>query len=133
MKSNATTEPTSAPHLDRPGLLSTERTALGVELPASAKVEVSAPPVSGWAGMLSRSLHHATTSGQDRGQAAKTVLNLDAVWQLVGAIGLGTAVGYGLDLHFGTTPWALLSGAGLGGVVGFIAFFGAVRRQGKPR
>jgi ATP synthase protein I len=57
----------------------------------------------------------------------------DAAWQLVAAVGLGAGVGYALDRRLGTAPWALVVGALLGSVAGFVAFFRSVLRQGNSR
>ena len=51
---------------------------------------------------------------------------IDASWQLVGAVGLCTAAGYFADRHFGTTPWLLVAGAGLGFAAGMFTFFRVV-------
>lgn len=53
----------------------------------------------------------------------------DAVWQLVGALGVGLAAGYALDRRYGTGPRWVLVGAGVGMVMGFIAFFRTVMRK----
>jgi F0F1-type ATP synthase assembly protein I len=40
-------------------------------------------------------------------------------YTLIGAIVLLGGIGYGLDLWWGTSPWLLLGGLGLGLIVGF--------------
>jgi F0F1-type ATP synthase assembly protein I len=59
-----------------------------------------------------------------------TQVYLDAVWQLVGGVGLGVAVGYWLDKRFHTSPWLLVVGSMLGMTAGFVALF---RSMGSKR
>ena len=48
---------------------------------------------------------------------------------LMGSVGLGTAVGYGLDRWLGhTVMWMLITGAVIGIAVGFVGFFRQVLR-----
>ena len=48
---------------------------------------------------------------------------LDAVWSLIGSVGVWTAVGLWLDRKLGTAPWLVVVGS-LGGMgVGFYVFF----------
>lgn len=58
---------------------------------------------------------------------------LDASWQLVGAVGLWTLVGWWLDKKFGTGPWLLVVGAVLGMGLGFYLFFRSLTAIGKPK
>lgn len=58
---------------------------------------------------------------------------IDASWQLVGAVGLGSLAGWWLDKKFGTTPWLLVGCALLGIAVGFYAFFKALMTLGKKK
>ncbi len=65
----------------------------------------------------------------------------EAYRQLAPFMGLGTELaasvagmtllGYFLDGHFGTSPWLLLTGAGVGLVGGFYNFFKEVQKLGK--
>src|SRR4051812_36155699 len=48
---------------------------------------------------------------------------IDASWQLAGAVGLGTLLGWWLDKKAGTSPWLLVGGALFGIGVGFYLFF----------
>ena len=48
---------------------------------------------------------------------------IDASWQLAGAVGLGTALGWWLDKKLHTGPWLLVGGALFGVGVGFYLFF----------
>jgi len=48
---------------------------------------------------------------------------IDASWQLAGAVGLGTLLGWWLDKKLGTGPWLLVSGALFGIGLGFYLFF----------
>jgi F0F1-type ATP synthase assembly protein I len=56
---------------------------------------------------------------------------IDASWQLVGSVALGTLLGWWLDKKFATSPWLLVSGALFGIGVGFYAFFKALTALGK--
>ncbi|MBS2020983.1 MAG: AtpZ/AtpI family protein [Deltaproteobacteria bacterium] len=56
---------------------------------------------------------------------------LDASWQLVGATGAWTFLGFWLDRFFGTRPWLLVGGAMLGMSLGFYLFFRALLALGK--
>lgn len=56
---------------------------------------------------------------------------IDASWQLVGAVGLGSLAGWWADKKLGTTPWLLVTGALLGIGTGFYAFFKALTALGK--
>ena len=47
---------------------------------------------------------------------------IDASWQLAGAVGLGTLLGWWLDKKLGTGPWLLVSGALFGIGLGFYLF-----------
>jgi ATP synthase protein I len=58
---------------------------------------------------------------------------LDASWQLIGAVGLWTAVGYFLDRKLGTKPWLLVVGSLLGMALGFYLFFRALLALGKRK
>jgi F0F1-type ATP synthase assembly protein I len=58
---------------------------------------------------------------------------VDAVWQLVGAVGVGTLGGYFLDKHWDTTPWMLLAGAVVGMAAGMTAFIRNTLRIGGTR
>ncbi len=53
---------------------------------------------------------------------------LSAVWQFTGAVFFLSAVGYGLDQAFNTTPWGLVVGGLVGGAVGFYSFVRSVNR-----
>lgn len=50
---------------------------------------------------------------------------LDAVWKLVGGVGLGVLSGYFLDRIFSTKPLFLLGLSLLGGAIGFYGFIRA--------
>ena len=54
---------------------------------------------------------------------------------LIGSVGLGTGIGYGLDRWLGhTVMWLLITGAVIGIVVGFVGFFAQVlRADAHPR
>ncbi len=56
---------------------------------------------------------------------------IDASWQLVGAVGLGSLLGWWLDKKLGTNPWLLVAGSLLGIGTGFYAFFKALTSLGK--
>ena len=56
---------------------------------------------------------------------------LDASWQLAGAVGLGTLLGWWLDKKLGTRPWLLVAGALLGIGLGFYLFFKILMNLGK--
>lgn len=58
---------------------------------------------------------------------------LDASWQLAGAVGLWTGVGYLVDERFGTRPWGIIGGAVLGMGLGFYLFFRAMLALGKKK
>ena len=58
---------------------------------------------------------------------------LDASWQLIGSVGLWTAVGYFLDRKLGTRPWLLVGGSVLGMGLGFYLFFRALLALGKRK
>ena len=58
---------------------------------------------------------------------------IDASWQLVGSVGLGTLAGWWLDKKLGTGPWLLVGGALLGIGIGFYAFFKALTVLGKKK
>jgi F0F1-type ATP synthase assembly protein I len=55
----------------------------------------------------------------------------DAVWQLVGGVGLGVGGGYFLDGRLHTTPWCMVAGSVLGMTVGFIGFFRSITKASK--
>lgn len=57
----------------------------------------------------------------------------DAVWQLVGGVGMGVGGGYGLDRWLHTKPWFLVAGSVLGMTVGFIGFFRSITQAGKRK
>src|SRR3954465_16092955 len=48
---------------------------------------------------------------------------IDASWQLAGAVGLGTLLGWWLDKKLGTGPWLLVCGSIFVIGVGFYLFF----------
>lgn len=58
---------------------------------------------------------------------------LDASWQLIGAVGLWSLVGWYLDGKLHTTPWLLVTGAVLGVALGFYLFFRSLMAIGKKR
>jgi ATP synthase protein I len=56
---------------------------------------------------------------------------IDASWQLAGAVGLGTLLGWWLDRKLGTSPWCLVGGALFGIGIGFYMFFKILMNLGK--
>ena len=54
----------------------------------------------------------------------------DAVWQLVGGVGLGVGGGYAVDRWLHTAPWGMVVGSVLGMTTGFIGFFRSITRAG---
>jgi ATP synthase protein I len=56
---------------------------------------------------------------------------IDASWQLAGAVGLGTLLGWWLDKKLATGPWLLVSGALFGIGLGFYLFFKILANIGK--
>lgn len=64
--------------------------------------------------------------------AKQTQPIFDAVWMLVGGVGMGLVAGYGLDHWLHLTPWGLVGGAVLGIIAGFIGFFQRISKLGKP-
>ena len=58
---------------------------------------------------------------------------LAASWQLTGAVGAWTAIGWGADKLFHTQPWLLVGGAVLGMGLGFYLFFKALADIGKGK
>ena len=64
-------------------------------------------------GKLTRSLENLQTTVQKAGPAASIS------YSLIGAIGVMTAVGYGLDKWLGTWPWLLIGGMLFGVASGF--------------
>ena len=56
---------------------------------------------------------------------------IDASWQLAGAVGLGTLLGWWLDGKLGTSPWCLVGGALSGIGIGFYLFFKILMNLGK--
>jgi len=58
---------------------------------------------------------------------------IDASWQLVGSVALGTLLGWWLDKKLGTNPWLLVVGSLFGIGIGFYAFFKAVLAMGKKK
>lgn len=58
---------------------------------------------------------------------------LDASWQLVGSVGLWTAVGWFADHKLHTEPWLLVSGAVIGMGLGFYLFFKSVLAIGRKK
>ena len=58
---------------------------------------------------------------------------IDASWQLVGSVALGTLLGWWGDKKLGTNPWLLVAGALFGIGAGFYAFFEAVIAMGKKK
>ena len=57
----------------------------------------------------------------------------DAVWQLVGGVGVGVGGGYGLDRWLHTTPWPLVAGSVLGMAGGFIGFFRTITQASRRK
>lgn len=53
---------------------------------------------------------------------------LNAVWQFTGSALFGVGVGYGVDQHWGTTPWGLIVGGVVGSGAGFYAFIRSTNR-----
>lgn len=53
---------------------------------------------------------------------------LDAVWQLIGGVGVGTLVGWALDRWLDTSPWLLVALSMLGMAAGFVGFFSGLSR-----
>ena len=64
-------------------------------------------------GKLTRSLENLQTTVEKAGPAATIS------YSLIGAIGVMTAVGYGLDKWLGTWPWLLIGGMLFGVATGF--------------
>ncbi len=58
---------------------------------------------------------------------------LDASWQLAGAVGVGTLLGWWLDRKLGTSPWLLVGGSLFGIGVGFYLFFKILMNLGKDK
>ena len=58
---------------------------------------------------------------------------IDASWQLAGAVGLWSLVGYFADKKLGTGPWLLVAGAVLGMALGFYLFFRALSDIGRRK
>src|SRR5437762_14343565 len=58
---------------------------------------------------------------------------IDASWQLAGAVGLGTLLGWWLDKKLGTGPWLLVSCALFGIGLGFYLFFKILMNIDKAR
>jgi F0F1-type ATP synthase assembly protein I len=58
---------------------------------------------------------------------------LDASWQLVGAVGLWTAIGWFADSKLRTAPWLLVTGSILGMGIGFYLFFKTLSAIGKKK
>jgi ATP synthase protein I len=56
---------------------------------------------------------------------------LAAVWRMVGALLLGAAVGVVVDKKWGWGPWGVVSGLGVGLVVGFMSLLQSLNRLGK--
>jgi ATP synthase protein I len=58
---------------------------------------------------------------------------MDASWQLVVSVGLGTLLGWWLDKKFGTSPWLLIGGALFGIGAGFYLFFKILMNLSKRK
>ncbi len=58
---------------------------------------------------------------------------VNAVWKLIGGIGVGTAAGLFLDAKLHSSPWGLLGLSFLGAGTGFYAFIRAVTVLGQKR
>ena len=58
---------------------------------------------------------------------------IDASWQLAGAVGLGSLLGWWLDKKFNTAPWLLVGGALFGIGTGFYLFFKILMTLGKNK
>ncbi|MBS2026673.1 MAG: AtpZ/AtpI family protein [Deltaproteobacteria bacterium] len=57
----------------------------------------------------------------------------DAVWRLVGGVGVGVGGGYMLDKWLNTTPWLLVAGSVVGMTAGFIGFFQSITRASQRK
>jgi ATP synthase protein I len=58
---------------------------------------------------------------------------IDASWQLIGSVGLGTALGFWLDKKLHTSPWLLVVGALFGVGAGFYLFFKILMNLSKRK
>ena len=58
---------------------------------------------------------------------------IDASWQLAGAVGLGSLLGWWLDKKLHTAPWLLVAGALFGIGTGFYLFFKILMTLGKKQ
>jgi F0F1-type ATP synthase assembly protein I len=72
--------------------------------------------------------------GEDAGESYRRAgPYIDASWQLVGSLGLWTAVGWFLDWKLGTRPWLLVTGSLFGIGLGFYLFFRVIADIGKRK
>lgn len=58
---------------------------------------------------------------------------IDASWQLAGAVGLGSLLGWWLDKKLHTGPWLLVGGSLFGIATGFYLFFKILMTLGKKK
>lgn len=58
---------------------------------------------------------------------------LAAMWRMVGAVVVGAVAGLLVDHRFGSSPWGVVGGLGLGLTAGFWSLFRSLSQLGKRR